>query len=134
MKGAGCVGLGLHPFLSCGQETCRLRAAPARLQCPRTTEKRPHMKAVGYKKPLPINDPESLLDIEIPTPQASRRDLLVEVKAVSVNPVDVKVRRSAGPDQDGYKVLGWDAAGMGRQAGPEGSLVTAAEEVSSAGP
>lgn len=133
MKGAGCVGRGLHLFLSCGQETCQLRAAPARLQCPRTTEKRPHMKAVGYKKPLPINDPESLLDIEIPTPQASRRDLLVEVKAVSVNPVDVKVRRSAGPDQDGYKVLGWDAAGIVRQAGPECSLFKAGDEVYYAG-
>ena len=91
------------------------------------------MKAVGYKKPLPINDPESLLDVEVPTPQATGRDLLVEVKAVSVNPVDVKVRRSAGPEQDGYKILGWDASGIVRQAGPACSLFKPGDEVYYAG-
>lgn len=53
------------------------------------------MKAVGYKQPLPITDPHSLLDIELPIPVASARDLLVEVKAVSVNPVDTKMRASS---------------------------------------
>jgi NADPH:quinone reductase len=52
------------------------------------------MKAMGYKTPLPIEDSQSLLDIEVPAPAAKGRDLLVEVKAISVNPVDVKVRAS----------------------------------------
>jgi hypothetical protein len=56
------------------------------------------MNAVGYKKPLTISDAESLLDIEVPTPKAAGRDVLVEVKAISVNPVDVKVRASTAPE------------------------------------
>jgi NADPH2:quinone reductase len=91
------------------------------------------MKAVGYKKPLPIDVPESLLDVQLPTPQATGRDLLVEVKAVSVNPVDVKVRASAAPDQDDYKILGWDAAGIVKEAGPETSLFKPGDEVYYAG-
>ncbi len=70
------------------------------------------MKAVGYKTPLPIADAESLLDIDLPDPVMGPRDLLVEVKAISVNPVDTKVRmRAAPPDGAAYKVLGYDAAG-----------------------
>ncbi len=91
------------------------------------------MKAVGYKKPLPIADPDSLLDIEIPTPEAKRRDLLVEVRAVSVNPVDVKVRASAKPEESDYKILGWDAAGVVKQIGSECSLFKPGDEVYYAG-
>jgi NADPH2:quinone reductase len=92
------------------------------------------MKAVGYKKPLPIEDPESLLDLEVPAPHAAGRDLVVEVKAVSVNPVDVKVRATAKPEgQDGYKILGWDASGIVKQAGPECVLFEPGEEVYYAG-
>ena len=80
------------------------------------------MKAVGSKKPSPIDDPESLLDVEVSIPQATDRDLLVEIKAVSVNPVDVKVRASVEPDRAEYKILGWDAAGIVKEAGPETSL------------
>lgn len=70
------------------------------------------MKAVGYKKPLPIGDAESLMDIEMPIPTVGGRDLLVKVEALSVNPVDVKVRASAAPEGTQYKILGWDAAGV----------------------
>jgi NADPH:quinone reductase len=91
------------------------------------------MKAVGYKKPSPINDPESLIDIEVPINHAAGRDLLVEVKAVSVNPVDVKVRASTPPDRDEYKILGWDAAGIVKEAGPEASLFKPGDEVYYAG-
>jgi NADPH2:quinone reductase len=91
------------------------------------------MKAVGYKKPLPIDDPESLLDIEIPVPEAKGRDLLVEVNAVSVNPVDIKVRASAKPDGAEYKILGWDAAGVVKQAGPDCTLFKPGDEVYYAG-
>ena len=91
------------------------------------------MKAVGYKKPLPIEDPESLLDISLPTPEAKGRDLLVEVRAISVNPVDAKVRASAKPDGTEYKVLGWDAAGIVKEAGSESSLFKPGDEVYYAG-
>ena len=91
------------------------------------------MKAVGYKSPLPIENPDSLLDIDVPIPEAKGRDLLVEVKAVSVNPVDVKVRASAKPDGAEYKILGWDAAGIVKQAGPESTLFKVGDEVYYAG-
>ncbi len=69
------------------------------------------MKAVGYVKSLPINDPESLTDIETTQPIATGRDLLVKVKAVAVNPVDYKIRQNVAPADGEYKVLGWDAVG-----------------------
>ncbi|CAM5207954.1 Zinc-type alcohol dehydrogenase-like protein OS=Lysinibacillus sphaericus OX=1421 GN=LS41612_14825 PE=3 SV=1 [Lysinibacillus sphaericus] len=52
------------------------------------------MKAVGLQQYLPIDHPESLLDLQIEKPSAKGRDLLIRVKAVSVNPVDYKVRSS----------------------------------------
>jgi NADPH:quinone reductase len=91
------------------------------------------MKAVGYKKPLPIEDPESLLDIEVPAPQPKGRDLLVEIKAVSVNPVDTKVRMRTKPEGAEYKILGWDGSGIVKQTGPECSLFKAGDEVYYAG-
>ena len=56
------------------------------------------MKAVGFQKSLPITERESLLDIELPDPVPEPRDLLVEVKAVSVNPVDTKMRMRGVPE------------------------------------
>ena len=50
------------------------------------------MKAVGLKRYLPITDPESFLDVELPVPAPGPRDILVKVEAVSVNPVDTKQR------------------------------------------
>jgi NADPH2:quinone reductase len=71
------------------------------------------MKAIGYKTPSPISAQDSLVDIELPQPMPEGRDILVEVKAVSVNPVDYKVRRSTPPAGDAeWKVIGWDAAGV----------------------
>ena len=55
------------------------------------------MRAVAFRKPLPISEPEALVDVEIETPTPGPRDLLVKVEAVSVNPVDFKVRRSNDP-------------------------------------
>ncbi len=69
------------------------------------------MKAVGYREPGPIDRPDALEDIDLPRPEATGRDLLVRVAAVSVNPVDTKVRRRAGAEPGGWKVLGFDAAG-----------------------
>ncbi|WP_263770415.1 zinc-binding alcohol dehydrogenase family protein [Propionivibrio soli] len=75
------------------------------------------MKAVGLYKSLPIDHPESLVDIELPDPVATGHDLLVEVHAVSVNPVDVKVRMKATLAAGEPRVLGWDAAGIVRAVG-----------------
>ncbi|RTD95825.1 zinc-binding alcohol dehydrogenase family protein [Variovorax atrisoli] len=77
------------------------------------------MKAIGYYQPLPIDNPESLQDIELPTPVPGARDLLVRVKAVSVNPVDTKVRKNAAPDAGQAKVLGWDAVGTVEAVGAQ---------------
>ncbi|MFK4754203.1 zinc-binding alcohol dehydrogenase family protein [Oceanobacter antarcticus] len=69
------------------------------------------MKAVGYLQPRAIQEPDALVDIELPMPTATGRDVLVKVQAVSVNPVDTKVRSSAAAEAGQYKVLGWDAVG-----------------------
>jgi len=69
------------------------------------------MKAIGYQHSLPINDPASLIDIELPQPTASGHDLLVRVKSIAVNPVDFKIRQNVAPEGDEYKVIGWDAVG-----------------------
>lgn len=69
------------------------------------------MKAVGYKQSLPIQDVDSLQDIELPQPEVSGQDLLVNVSAIAVNPVDYKIRQNVTPEADEYKVLGWDAVG-----------------------
>ena len=91
------------------------------------------MKAVGYKEPGSIDREDALVDITLPEPNAEGRDLLVEVKAVSVNPVDTKVRRRAGADGDGYKVLGWDAAGIVEAVGSDVTEFKPGDEVWYAG-
>ena len=92
------------------------------------------MKAVGYQKPQPIDQPEALLDITLPEPVATGRDLLVEVKAVSVNPVDTKVRKSALPSEgQAHKVLGWDASGIVKAVGPDVTLFQPGDRVWYAG-
>ena len=91
------------------------------------------MKAVGYRKSLPIGDPESLLDLEIEAPQPRPRDLLVEIKAVSVNPVDTKVRKRAEPPAGEAKILGYDAAGIVKAVGKEVTLFRPGDEVFYAG-
>jgi len=91
------------------------------------------MRAVAYKQPQPISAETSLIDIDLPTPEAKGHDLLVEVKAVSVNPVDVKVRASAAPPEGEYKILGWDAAGIVRAVGPEVTMFKPGDEVFYAG-
>ncbi|QEE26971.1 zinc-binding alcohol dehydrogenase family protein [Terriglobus albidus] len=89
------------------------------------------MRAIGYTQPGP---PDVLQDITLPDPVAAARDLLVEVKAISVNPVDMKVRQSAGPvDGQPYRVLGYDAAGVVKAVGPEVKGFRAGDEVFYAG-
>lgn len=88
--------------------------------------------AVAYTKSLPVEDPESLVDTQVPVPAVGPRDLLVEVRAVSVNPVDVKVRASTDPGGE-PKVLGFDAAGIVRDVGPEVTFFAPGDEVFYAG-
>ncbi|EJN08026.1 zinc-binding alcohol dehydrogenase family protein [Herbaspirillum sp. YR522] len=90
------------------------------------------MKAIVYTQHgLPTSDERALVDIELPDPTPGPRDLLVEVKAVSVNPVDTKIRRGAAVTAP--RVLGWDAAGVVRAVGAEVSLFKPGDEVFYAG-
>jgi len=91
------------------------------------------MRAVAYQKPQSISEVSSLIDVELPMPEAKDRDLLVEVKAISVNPVDTKVRASATPAAGQYKVLGWDAAGIVKAVGPDVTTFKPGDEVYYAG-
>lgn len=77
------------------------------------------MKAVGFFKNLPITEPESLIDLDLPTPEAGPNDLLVEIRAVAVNPVDTKVRKSRPAADNRPVVLGWDAVGHVRAIGSQ---------------
>lgn len=91
------------------------------------------MRAIGYRTPGDIDAPDALLDIELPRPEPGPRDLLVQVRAVSVNPVDTKVRRRAAADPGGWKVLGWDAAGVVVDVGADVSRFAPGDEVFYAG-
>jgi len=91
------------------------------------------MKAVGFKAPSPIDVPESLIDLDLPQPVPTGRDLLVAVRAVSVNPVDTKVRASRTPVEGQAEVIGWDAAGVVEAVGPEATLFKVGDPVFYAG-
>jgi NADPH:quinone reductase len=95
--------------------------------------RRQAMRAVGYQQSLPIDQDASLIDVELPQPEPGPRDLLVEIKAVSLNPVDTKVRMRAQPEPGGVKVLGYDASGIVRAVGSEVSLFKVGDEVFYAG-
>ncbi len=92
------------------------------------------MKAIGLTHYLPINDPNSLLDVELETPAAPRgQDLLVQVQAISVNPVDTKLRGPKAGQESPPRVLGFDAAGTVVAVGPEVTAFEVGDEVYYAG-
>ncbi|MEH6689846.1 MAG: zinc-binding alcohol dehydrogenase family protein [Pseudorhizobium pelagicum] len=91
------------------------------------------MRAVGFNMPQPITEDTSLIDIDLPMPAAAGRDLLVEIRAVSVNPVDAKVRASAAVEPGDHRVLGYDAAGVVKAVGPEVTLFQPGDAVFYAG-
>src|ERR1700742_2153598 len=91
------------------------------------------MKAVGYKKSLPIDNPEALIDFDAAKPEPRGRDIRVAVKAISANPVDYKVRKRAAPPEGEVKILGYDAAGIVDAVGPEVTLFKPGDEVFYAG-
>ncbi|SDP87261.1 zinc-binding alcohol dehydrogenase family protein [Rhodoferax sp. OV413] len=91
------------------------------------------MKAIGYHQNLPIDHPEALLDLELPAPVPGERDLLVRVSAVSVNPVDTKIRKGTAPAAGQAKVVGWDAVGTVEAIGSGVSLFRPGDRVYYAG-
>ena len=91
------------------------------------------MKAIALTHYLPIDDPQSLLDVELPTPVATGHDVLVRVEAISVNPVDTKIRSPKPQVEAQPKVLGYDAAGVVEAIGADVSLFRPGDEVYYAG-
>ena len=92
------------------------------------------MKAVGIYEHLPIEEPNSLVDLTVATPAPREHDLLVEVKAISVNPIDTKVRKRKPATDEAYpKILGWDVAGVVSEVGRNCTLFQKGDEVFYAG-
>ncbi|WP_435634533.1 zinc-binding alcohol dehydrogenase family protein [Pseudomonas solani] len=91
------------------------------------------MKAVAYYQSLPIDHTDALQDVELPVTTPGTRDLLVEVRAISVNPVDTKIRRNVQPENGQAKVLGWDVAGVVKAVGSDVTLFQPGDEVFYAG-
>lgn len=91
------------------------------------------MKAVGYTRSLAIDDPEALIVRDVERPEIGPHDILVEVRAISVNPVDYKVRKRAEPPAGGFKILGYDAAGAVAEVGREVTRFAVGDEVFYAG-
>ncbi|ANU21880.1 zinc-binding alcohol dehydrogenase family protein [Planococcus donghaensis] len=91
------------------------------------------MKAVGLYNHLPIDNQESLVDLEIEKPRPTKQDLLVRVEAIGMNPVDSKVRESNGEKLTEPKILGWDVSGIVEEVGPECTLFQPGDKVYYAG-
>jgi NADPH2:quinone reductase len=92
-----------------------------------------HMRAVALTRYLPIEHPDSLMDVQIEKPTASGRDLLIKVKAISINPVDTKVRKPKDLVESAPRVLGWDVAGIVEEAGADCEWFKPGDEVYYAG-
>jgi zinc-binding alcohol dehydrogenase family protein len=93
------------------------------------------MKVISFFHSLPITDPQSFLDLTAEKPAPGPRDLLVEIQAIGINPVDAKIRAGGGPGSPSgdLKILGWDAAGIVREVGAEVTLFAPGDEVFYAG-
>jgi len=95
------------------------------------------MKAVALTQYLPIEDPESFFDVDLPKPEPTGRDILVAVQAIAVNPVDTKIRAGWGSGQgqieDPPRVIGWDASGRVEAVGEDVTLFKPGDEVWYAG-
>ncbi|WP_293266970.1 zinc-binding alcohol dehydrogenase family protein [Neptunomonas sp.] len=91
------------------------------------------MKAFGYLNSLDITQPDSLVEFEQPIPSPLGRDLLVKIEAISVNPVDAKIRMRVQPENGDHKILGWDAVGEVIEVGNETSIYNKGDKVWYAG-
>ncbi|MET1056580.1 MAG: zinc-binding alcohol dehydrogenase family protein [Pedobacter sp.] len=89
------------------------------------------MRAIGFKQSLDITEQDSFVSFETAVPEASGRDILVKIKAISVNPVDYKIRQKSAKDVtlDEPKVIGWDAAGTVEAVGEEVTSLKVGDEV-----
>ncbi len=87
------------------------------------------MKAIGLYRYLPINHEESLVEINLDKPIPSGKDLLVKIKAISINPVDVKVRAPKDKQEETPKILGWDACGVVETVGSDCTLFKPGDEI-----
>lgn len=91
------------------------------------------MKAVGFTHYLPIEDPNSFLDLDLEIPVPLGEDILVEVKAISVNPVDTKVRAPKDIVEESPRIIGYDASGIVKAVGSDVTLFKEGDEVYYAG-
>jgi NADPH2:quinone reductase len=93
------------------------------------------MKAIGFRKSLPITEPDSFIEFETAMPEVLGRDLLVKIKAISVNPVDFKIRQNSAKDTvlTEPKIIGWDAVGIVEKVGEQVTLFSPGDEVYYAG-
>ena len=91
------------------------------------------MKAIGYTSAGPLNRTDALMDIDLPRPTPTGRDILVAVEAISVNPVDTKIRKNVSAEQGQWKVLGWDAVGKVVGVGPDAACFKIGDDVFYAG-
>ncbi len=93
------------------------------------------MKAVGFTSSLPIKESNSFIDFETEIPQATGHNLLVKIEAVSVNPVDYKIRQNSAKDTklESLKIIGWDAVGIVQSIGEQVTLFKTGDKVFYAG-
>lgn len=91
------------------------------------------MKAIGAYRYLPLSNPESLIDLQLDKPVPTGRDLLVKVKAISVNPADLGIRENHDYESASPKILGWDAAGIVEQVGSDCRLFKPGDKIYYAG-
>ena len=93
------------------------------------------MKAIGFTSSLPISNNASLNEYEIDRPSCSSNELLVKIKAISVNPVDYKVRQKSAENEElnEPKIIGWDAAGVVEEVGTNVGSFSVSDEVYYAG-
>ncbi|RZJ87632.1 MAG: zinc-binding alcohol dehydrogenase family protein, partial [Brevundimonas sp.] len=91
------------------------------------------MKAIGTLGPRPLDDPAALVSFDAPEPDLKPHDLLIDIRAVSLNPVDTKVRASRTPDAGQPSILGYDAAGIVTAIGSDVSLFHVGDAVFYAG-
>lgn len=93
------------------------------------------MKAIGFKTSLSIEKEDSFIEFEIPKAVPGAQDLLIKVQAISVNPVDFKIRQNSAKDTvlETPKIIGWDAVGIVEAVGEKVSLFKVGDEVFYAG-
>lgn len=93
------------------------------------------MKAIGFKTSLPIEEKESFIEFETVKPVPGAHDLLVKIDAISVNPVDFKIRQNSAKDTvlETPKIIGWDAVGIVQAVGEKVTLFEVGDPVYYAG-